>query len=173
MFGNHNDQQQDNGAIPDHSIDGVMNSDSGQQQDSPQPNNWGHPGTPLDQSQPNDQPNGSDQPEPAVVEPEHHEEHHDQPATEEHHDAAPVSGGDDLLQIKQQALGQLSPLVGHLDQSPEEKFRTTMMMLQATDDKGLVQMAFDAAQKIEDEKTRAQALLDVINEINYFTQPKN
>src|SRR5579885_286417 len=41
---------------------------------------------------------------------------------------APVTtGSDDLLNIKQQALQQLSPLVGHLDQTPEEKFRTTMM----------------------------------------------
>src|SRR5688500_14747798 len=45
---------------------------------------------------------------------------------------------DDLLDIKQNALQQLSPLVGHLDQSPEEKFRTLMMMIQASDDQGLV-----------------------------------
>jgi hypothetical protein len=77
---------------------------------------------------------------------------------------------DDLLQIKQQALQQLSPLVGHLDQSAEEKFRTTMMMIQASDNQGLIKEAYAAAQEIEDEKTRAQALLDIVNEINYFTQ---
>lgn len=76
----------------------------------------------------------------------------------------------DLVGIKQQALSQLSPLVSHLDQSAEEKFRTTMMMIQATDDQSLLKEAYDAAQKIEDDKSRAQALLDVINEINYFTQ---
>ncbi len=81
---------------------------------------------------------------------------------------APVS--DDLLAIKQQALGQLSPLVGHLDQSPEEKFRTTMMMIQATDDQAMIPQAYEAAQAITDEKVKAQALLDVVNEINYFTQ---
>jgi hypothetical protein len=75
-----------------------------------------------------------------------------------------------LLDIKQQALTQLSPLVGHLEQSPEEKFRTTMMMIQASDNQTLVKDAYEAAQQISDEKTRAQALLDVINEINYFTQ---
>ncbi|HEX7963597.1 MAG TPA: hypothetical protein VF466_03320 [Candidatus Saccharimonadales bacterium] len=86
--------------------------------------------------------------------------------------AAPAAGddADDLLQIKQQALQQLSPLVGHLDQSPEEKFRTTMMMIQASDNQELIKDAYSAAQAIEDEKTRAQALLDIINEINYFTQ---
>jgi hypothetical protein len=83
------------------------------------------------------------------------------------------SSGDDLLQIKQQALQQLSPLVGHLDQTPEEKFRTTMMMIQASDNQGLIKDAYAAAEQISDEKTRAQALLDIVNEINYFTQSQN
>lgn len=82
-------------------------------------------------------------------------------------DTADTNGLDD---IKQQALQQLSPLFDHLDQSPEEKFNTTMMMLQATDDRSLVSKAYEAAQAIPDEKARAQALLDVINEINYFNQ---
>lgn len=77
---------------------------------------------------------------------------------------------DALLDLKQDALKQLSPLISHLDQSPEEKFRTTMMMIQAADDQKLLKEAYDAAQKIPDEKARAQALLDIINEINYFTQ---
>lgn len=80
---------------------------------------------------------------------------------------------DDLLDIKQQALQQLSPLVGHLDQTPEEKFRTTMMMIQASDDQSLIRSAYEAAKAISDEKSRAQALLDVVNEINYFTQQHN
>jgi hypothetical protein len=76
----------------------------------------------------------------------------------------------DLLSIKQEALQQLSPLVGHLDQTPEEKFRTTMMMIQSSDNHALIKDAYAAAQSITDDKIRAQALLDVINEINYFTQ---
>jgi hypothetical protein len=77
---------------------------------------------------------------------------------------------EDLLNIKQDALKQLSPLVDHLNQTPEEKFRTTMMMIQASDDQSLISNAYTAAKEITDEKTRAQALLDIINEINYFTQ---
>lgn len=80
---------------------------------------------------------------------------------------------DDLLRIKQMALQQLSPLVSHLDQPPEEKFRTTMMMIQASDNQTLIQSAYDIAQTITEDKTRAQALLDIVNEINYFTQQKN
>jgi hypothetical protein len=45
-----------------------------------------------------------------------------------------------------------------------------MMMIQAADDESLVKSAYEAAQKITDEKVRAQALLDIVNEINYFTQ---
>ena len=75
-----------------------------------------------------------------------------------------------LLSLKQQALKQLTPLVDKLDQEPLEKFRTTMMMIQANDDKDLIQTAFSAAQSIESDNERAQALLDIINEINYFTQ---
>jgi hypothetical protein len=84
--------------------------------------------------------------------------------------APSTNGDDDLASIKQEALQQLSPLVSHLDQSAEEKFRTTMMMIQASDDKSLIKTAYDAAKSIIDEKARAQALLDVINEINYFSQ---
>lgn len=84
----------------------------------------------------------------------------------------PVSSdnADDLLSIKQQALKDLSPLVDNLDQSAEEKFHTMMMMIQASDDKSLLPAAYKAAQSISDDKLKAQALLDVINEINYFTQ---
>jgi outer membrane protein OmpA-like peptidoglycan-associated protein len=81
-----------------------------------------------------------------------------------------VGGSNDLLDIKQKALQELNPLVEHLDQNPEEKFRTTMMMIQASDNEDLVKDAFEAAKQITDDKARAQALLDIINEINYFTQ---
>jgi hypothetical protein len=80
---------------------------------------------------------------------------------------------DNLLQLKQQAIKNLEPLVNHLEQTPEEKFKTTMMLIQASDNAALVKDAYEAAQKITDEKARAQALIDVVNEINYFTQHKN
>ncbi len=86
-----------------------------------------------------------------------------------------VNGGsspadDDLISIKQQALTQLTPIVQHLDQSPEDKFKTLMMMIQANDNQDLIKEAYEAAQQITDEKAKSQALLDVVNEINYFTQ---
>lgn len=87
--------------------------------------------------------------------------------------STPVTSNDDLLQIKQEAMQQLSPLLDHLDQAPEDKFRTTMMMIQAADNDKLIPVAYEAAKAIADEKVRAQALLDIVNEINYFTQSGN
>jgi hypothetical protein len=90
--------------------------------------------------------------------------------------AAPASEPfdvDNLLDLKQHALEQLTPLVDKLDQTPEERFRTKMMMIQSTDDQTLIKDAYEAAMAITDEKNRAQALLDIVNEINYFTAPQN
>lgn len=83
---------------------------------------------------------------------------------------AATADDDGLLQIKKQALEQLSPLLNNLDQSPEEKFHTIMRIIQASDNATLLKEAHQAAQAIEDDKARAQALLDVVNEINYFTK---
>ncbi|HUD81402.1 MAG TPA: hypothetical protein VMR08_02100 [Patescibacteria group bacterium] len=80
---------------------------------------------------------------------------------------------DDLLDLKTKALQELVPLVDQLEQTPEEKFKTTLMMIQASDNQSLIQTAYETAQKITDNKERAQALLDLVNEINYFTQVKN
>jgi hypothetical protein len=155
MFGQQNNSNQ-NDQIPDQSIDGALQDDQQHPAITPVSTNgqdWGHPGQPLDT------------PHEDVV----------QPANDPNIvTAAPAPHAqNDLIDIKQQALTQLSPLVGHLDQSPEEKFRTTMMMIQASDDQSLIQTAYDAAQQITDEKVKAQALLDIVNEINYFTQQNN
>ncbi|MEK7472063.1 MAG: hypothetical protein AAB624_02340 [Patescibacteria group bacterium] len=82
-----------------------------------------------------------------------------------------VSG--DLADLQKQAISELAPILGKLDLSNEDKFNTTMMMVQATDNKTLLKDAHEAAKAIEDEKVRAQALLDIINEINYFTTKNN
>lgn len=86
------------------------------------------------------------------------------------HTDSPAQDTNELFQLKQKTLQKLAPLVSHLDQSPEEKFKTTMMLIQASDNADLLEEAYAAANEITDEKTRAQALLDVVNEINYFTQ---
>ena len=87
-------------------------------------------------------------------------------------DTSSTNDNGDLISIKQQALSQLSPIIDHLDQAPEDKFKTLMMMIQANDNQELIKEAYEAAQQITDEKTKSQALLDIVNEINYFTQKK-
>jgi hypothetical protein len=45
-----------------------------------------------------------------------------------------------------------------------------MMVIQASDSQDLISEAYKAAQEITDEKAKAEALMSIINEINYFTQ---
>ncbi len=80
---------------------------------------------------------------------------------------------DKLAALKQEALEHLEPLAEHIEGTPEETFKTTMMMIQANDNHTLLEKALESAKKIEDDKVRAQAMLDIINEINYFSQVNN
>lgn len=188
------DDQADNNndaVIPEQTIDAALNyaqaTDDNHQDGGDQA--WQHPGQPLSDDQTNDDSSSDDSnasaepaheevavPEPAFTAPvpespapEHHEPEH-----QDHNDhQETIEGTEDLVALKKKALDLLSPLVEHLDQTPEERFRTTMMIIQASDDQSKVQLAYDAAEKIEDEKVRAQALLDIVNEINYFTQPNH
>ena len=89
-----------------------------------------------------------DQPTPAIV---------DSPAI-----------SDDLESIKKNALEELRPLVDRLDLPANEKFDTLLLIIRSTDDKSLISSAYTAAKNIEDETKRAQALLDVIKEIDFF-----
>jgi len=76
----------------------------------------------------------------------------------------------DLESIKKTALDQLRPLIDHVDLPPVEKFDTYLMLLRSTDDASLIGPAHVAAQAITDEKRKAEALLDVIKEIDYLTR---
>lgn len=76
----------------------------------------------------------------------------------------------ELVEIKKSALKELSPLLDELDQPADEKLDILMMTIQATDDQSLIPQAFETAKKIEDKKSRAEAMLDIIQEINYFTK---
>lgn len=82
-----------------------------------------------------------------------------------------TSSSDDLSSIKKNALNDLRPLVGKLDIAPEEKFDTYLLLIRSTDDKTLIEPAYAAAQAITDEARKAQALLDVIKEIDYLSNP--
>lgn len=72
--------------------------------------------------------------------------------------------------IKQDAIAELRPLVDKLDLSPEDKFNTLLLIIRSTDDVSLLPAAHTAAKQITDDGRRAQALLDVIKEIDFFKQ---
>lgn len=86
-------------------------------------------------------------------------------------EVTPPSNVNDLDGIKKDALTELRPLVDKLDLGPEEKFDIYLLLLRSTDDKTLIAPAHAAAKNIPDEAKRAQALLDVIKEIDYLSNP--
>lgn len=110
-------------------------------------------------------------PEPASAVPAATEEPVVAPAPEPVLSQTPAASGD-LESIKQEALGELRPLVDKLNVSPEEKFDTYLLLLRSTDDKALIGPAHEAARAIADEARRAQALLDIIKEIDYLAGPQ-
>lgn len=93
-------------------------------------------------------------------------------------EVAPVTGivsvpntDADLESIKKDALAELRPLVDKLNLGPEDKFDTLLLIIRSTDDKTLVPLAHETARTIQDDSRRAEALLDIIKEIDYFSQP--
>ena len=79
----------------------------------------------------------------------------------------PVGG--ELDGVKSQAISELRPLVDKLTLPPEEKFDTYLLLIRSTDDKSLIAPAHEAAREITDETRRAQALLDIIKEIDFLS----
>ncbi len=77
-----------------------------------------------------------------------------------------------LNDLKQSALKELKPLVNKLNLSNEEKFEIQLLLIRSTDDKALLDSAYETARLIENEEKRAQALLDVIKEVDYFSNKK-
>ncbi len=89
---------------------------------------------------------------------------------EEHEEHKKPSGS--LEKIKESALEDLKPLVGKLKLEPDEKFDTLLLIIRSTDDQSLLDEAHAAAKGISDETKRAQALLDIIKEVDYFSNKK-
>jgi hypothetical protein len=94
----------------------------------------------------------------------------DEPAIQHTHEKKSIStGNSNLDKIKTSALEELRPLVGKLNLPADEKFDTLLLIIRSTDDQTLLDEAHDAAKEITDDTKRAQALLDIIKEIDYFS----
>ncbi len=144
-------------------------SDTGHADNPDGDSGWQHPGTPVDSPDPISDvvpPVGGSSKPVSLPNPSGSSNDHEPESTSNAADS-------ELVDLRHQALQELSPLVDKLDQPAEERFRTLMMMVQATDNQSLLPKVYEAAKKIDDEQARAQALLDVINEVNYFTHPKD
>jgi hypothetical protein len=76
----------------------------------------------------------------------------------------------DLEGVKKDAIQELRPLIDHIDLPPEEKFDTYLLLIRSTDDATLIAPAHAAAVAITDEKRKAEALLDIIKEIDYLSK---
>lgn len=77
--------------------------------------------------------------------------------------------GDSLDDVKLEAINELRPIIDKLNLPPDEKFDTYLLLIRCTDDRSLVPPAHEVAKQIEDEGRRAQALLDIIKEIEYLS----
>lgn len=84
---------------------------------------------------------------------------------------SPAPTNSNLDSIRKDALLELKPLVSKLDLAPEEKFDIYLLMLRSTDDTSLIAPAHEAAKNIADEEKRAEALLDIIKEIDFLSAP--
>lgn len=86
---------------------------------------------------------------------------------------APTLGSADTASldgIKLDALKELRPLMDKVELPAEEKFDTYLMLIRSTDDQSLVAPLHAAAQSIADEKRKAEALLEIIKEIDYLSK---
>lgn len=82
--------------------------------------------------------------------------------------ASMAANYNDLSNIKQQAIVELRPLVDRLNLAPEDKFDIMLLLIRTTDDSSLIPLAHAEAMRMTDEVRRAQALLDIIKEIDFF-----
>jgi hypothetical protein len=99
---------------------------------------------------------------------------HDVPAPQVSHNAPAepiIQDANDLATLKETALIELRPLMDKVELPADEKFNTYLMLIRSTDDPSLVGPAHHAALGISDEKSRATALLEIIKEIDYLSNP--
>lgn len=75
-------------------------------------------------------------------------------------------GDPDILQVKEAALRELFPLMDKINISPVQKFRIYKDIVELTHDKSVIEPAYAVARKIPDEKSRAEALLFLVELID-------
>ena len=79
----------------------------------------------------------------------------------------PVTAND-YDDLRKKALVDLRPVIDKIELEDGETFDVLLLLIRETDDETLLPRVYEAARKIRDESRRAQALLDVIKETDYF-----
>ena len=75
-------------------------------------------------------------------------------------------GDPDLDRVRINALNEIRPILETVDIPFEKKFTIYKDIIELTDDKACIEPAFGAAKQIPDDKTRAEALLYIIETID-------
>lgn len=96
------------------------------------------------------------------------QDNNNQPSEQANEPTTPIPQTVDTATVKRQALAALAPLLGSLQTNPERKFEICMSAMRFTDDASLAAVALDAALAIEDNGPKAEALVELINEIDYL-----
>ena len=71
-------------------------------------------------------------------------------------------GDPDLDKVKSMALSDLRPILEKVDISPDKKFMIYKDIIDLTEDKACIEPAYNAARLIEDEKTKGEALVYIV-----------
>lgn len=82
-----------------------------------------------------------------------------------------VYGDPDLDRVKSMALSDLRPIIESVDIEPAKKFKIYKEIIDLTEDKACIEPAYNAAKKIEDNKTKAEALLFIVETIDKLGIP--
>ena len=80
------------------------------------------------------------------------------------------AGDGDLDSIRTSAIAELRPLLDKVEITPEEKFTLLVTLFNANHDQSLMDPAFAAAREITDDAHKAEALLEVIRDINSLSE---
>lgn len=82
-------------------------------------------------------------------------------------------GDPDLGALKTKALTDLRPLLDKVDLPPEAKFMIYREIFEATNDKAVIEPAYETVKMMEDEKEKAESLLSVVEMIDKLWAPTN
>ncbi len=91
-------------------------------------------------------------------------------------DAAPeptkaVYGDPDLDKVKSMALSDLRPILESVEIEASKKFKIYKEIIDLTEDKACIELAYNAAKGIEDQKEKAEALLFVVEAVDKLGIP--